>query len=229
MLRVPTVFRDLPIRATAVSTHNPGSSDIKVVTLFEAVEPGTKIVAASVGLFDAKSTLKAQWSAQDADLARAPTMAALTAAPGRYRLRVATVDASGRAGTADYDLTAGLIQAGPLKLSNLSIGTNTGGGFGLKLLFANDPAVIGYLEIYEVPKGGTVGVKFEIAASEDAPAMGTADAVVRPGGNDTVKNAFGGFPLDSLPAGDYVLRAIVSLDGKPAGTTARTFRKGGRT
>src|SRR6185436_2286330 len=52
MLRVPTVYRDLPIRALGLSARNPGNDEVRVVALFEAVDPATKLTAASVGLFD---------------------------------------------------------------------------------------------------------------------------------------------------------------------------------
>jgi hypothetical protein len=35
----------------------------------------------------------------------------------------------------------------------------------------------------------------------------------------------GGFNIGSLPAGDYLMRAVVSLDGKPVGKVVRTLRK----
>jgi hypothetical protein len=225
MLRVATTYRDLPVRATAMSAQNPGSGDVKVVAIFEPVDPSTKLVSASVALFDEKSTLKKQWSAQDADLARRPVMAALTTAPGKYRMRVATVDTAGRGGTVDYDLNAGLTPAEPLKLSTMSLGTTAGGSFAPKLVFSDDPAALGYLEIYGVPKGAVVAVKYELATTDDGAPIGTGDAVVRPGATEDARSAFGGFPLNTLEPGDYVMRAIVLLDGKPVGRTMRTLRK----
>jgi hypothetical protein len=61
MLRVGENFGDLPIRAAAYPSRNAADDLIKVVTMFEPVEPGVKLTAAMVGLFDARSRLVAQW------------------------------------------------------------------------------------------------------------------------------------------------------------------------
>jgi hypothetical protein len=37
--------------------------------------------------------------------------------------------------------------------------------------------------------------------------------------------AIGGFGIDNLPPGDYLMRATVSLNGKPVGRVTRTMRK----
>jgi hypothetical protein len=37
--------------------------------------------------------------------------------------------------------------------------------------------------------------------------------------------AFGGFSIATLAPGDYLMRAVVSLDGKPVGRVVRTLRK----
>jgi hypothetical protein len=42
---------------------------------------------------------------------------------------------------------------------------------------------------------------------------------------DDQRIAFGGFSIDSLAPGDYLMRAVVSLDGKPVGRVVRTLRK----
>ena len=40
-----------------------------------------------------------------------------------------------------------------------------------------------------------------------------------------MRRAFGGFNIASLAPGDYLMRAVVSLDGKPVGKVVRTLRK----
>ena len=106
MIRVPTVYREVPIRAAGFVSRQPGAKEMKVVALFEPEDPAAKLTAAIVGLFDDKGNLKAQWTAQPAELGRSPIVAALTAAPGQYRMRVAASDGAGKAGTTDYDLLA---------------------------------------------------------------------------------------------------------------------------
>jgi hypothetical protein len=42
---------------------------------------------------------------------------------------------------------------------------------------------------------------------------------------DDMRVAFGGFSIANLEPGDYLMRAVVSLDGKPVGKVVRTLRK----
>ena len=143
-------------------------------------------------------------------------------------MRVAAVDSNGRAGTADYTLAAELTPAATMRLSTLVVGAPKAGSFAPQLHFgAADAAAAGYLEIYGVPKGGTVTVMLELAPSEDAPALGSTPAQVVPGEAEDMRRAVGGFSIAALPAGDHVMRAVVSLDGKVVGRAVRTMRKAG--
>jgi len=226
MLRVSTSFADLPLRATAYTSRTTGSDDVTIAALFEGVDASATLSAASVGLFDDKGTLKKQWTAQNAELAKRPVLAALTAAPGSYRLRVAAVDASGRTGTADYELKAEVPRADPLKLSGLILGTQQqGGGFAPRLEFSAEPVAIAMVEIYGVPKGGAVTVELDVATTADGAALASAQTTVSPGRSEDMRVAYGGFSIAALAPGDYLLRAVVSLDGKPVGKVVRTLRK----
>ncbi|PYR74324.1 MAG: hypothetical protein DMF86_18625 [Acidobacteria bacterium] len=225
MLRVSAIHRDLPLRVAGYASRNPGDGTVKVLSVFEPIDPAIKLTAATAGLFDQKGTLVRQWTAQPADLAREPAIAALTAPPGVYRLRVAAVDASGRAGSADYTLTAEVVRADPLKLSALALGVAQNGSFSPRLQFGSDPQAIGYLEVYGVPKSGALSTTLELAESDTEPAMATATTTTASTTVEDVKIVFGGFAIEALPPGDYQVRAVVSLDGKPVGRVTRTLRK----
>ena len=226
MLRVAGERTDLPLRVTAYTSRTAGNDEVTIAALFEGVEANAALSAASIGLFDEKGTLKKQWSAQSGELSKRPVMAALTAPPGTYRLRVAAVDATGRAGTADYELNAEIPRADPLKLSALVLGTQQqGGGFAPRLEFTSEPVAIGMVEIYGVPKGGAVTVELDVAASANGAPLANAQTTVTPGRSEDMRIAFGGFSIATLEPGDYQMRAIVSLDGKPVGKVVRTLRK----
>jgi hypothetical protein len=226
MLRTQTAYADLPLRAAGHTSRLAASEEVTVLALFEALDPATVLKEASVGLFDEKNTLKKQWSARAADLTRRPVMAGLAASPGTYRVRVAAVDSAGRAGTADYELKVEVPRADPLKLSTLVLGTpQQGGGFVPRLDFSNEPVAIALVEIYGVPKGGDVTVELDVVSTAEGTALATAQTTVSPGKSDDMRTAFGGFSIGSLPAGDYLMRAVVSLDGKPVGKVVRTLRK----
>ena len=217
---------DLPLRATGYASLNPSGDDVVVVALFEGVESDAALAAASIGLFDEKNTLKRQWTAEAADLAKRPITAALTAPPGVYRMRVAAVDKTGRAGTTDYELKAEVPRADPLKLSALVLGTQQQGGrFAARLDFANEAIAIGMLEIYGVPKGGTVSVQLDVSNSAEGASLATAQTQVTAGRTEDMRIAFGGFSIAALEPGEYLMRAVVHLDGKPVGKVVRTLRK----
>jgi hypothetical protein len=226
MLRVATEYRELPLRATSYASRLPSGSDVRVVSLFEPVDSSNPLASVSVGLFDTKGTLKAQWTAQKDDLAKHPARADLQVPPGTYRVRVAAVDATGRAGTTDDEVKAELGRADPLTLSALVIGTQPqSGGFSPRLEFTSETVAIGLLEIYGVPKNGTITVTLDVATIPDGPALATADTTLGHGSADDARTAIGGFGIESLPPGDYLMRAVVSLDGRPVGKAVRTLRK----
>ena len=65
----------------------------------------------------------------------------------------------------------------------------------------------------------------ELAATADGPALANHSVPLTAGPRDDIRIAFSGFAIDSMPPGDLVMRAIVSLDGKPVGRALRTVRK----
>ena len=106
------------------------------------------------------------------------------------------------------------------------LGTQTSTGFVPRLDFKTESVAIGMLQIYGVPKGGTVKVDLDVARTPDGEALATADTTVAPSKMaDDQRVAYGGFSIHSLPPGDYLMRAVVSLDGKPVGKVVRTLRK----
>jgi len=145
---------------------------------------------------------------------------------GTYRMRVAAIDGSGRAGTVDTEVNANLESAGPVTLSAMMVGVAApDGGFAPRLLFAGDKGAFGYFEIYGIPKGATVAVRLEIAPSPDGAALVSDDAPLTPGPTDDTRIAYSGYAIDGMPPGDVVMRALISVDGKPAGRLVRTVRK----
>jgi len=85
---------------------------------------------------------------------------------------------------------------------------------------------IALLEIYGVPKGGTIGVSLDVLQNAEGSPIASADTTVsQPAGVEDMRVAFGGFSIATLEPGDYLMRAVVSLDGKPVGRVTRTLRK----
>jgi hypothetical protein len=193
----------------------------------EPMEAAASLKAAAVGLYDEKGKLVAQATADQESLARTPPMVALVTKPGTYRMRVAATDATGRAGAVDSTLDVKLTGDGPLKLSALVLGVAVDGRFAGRLQFYDEPTAVAYLEIYGVP-AGVLSAKLELADSERGPAAVTGAMRITGEASDDQHVALGGIPVGSLPPGDIIVRATVSLDGVPIGTVSRTLRKAER-
>jgi VWFA-related protein len=223
MLREATVYRDLPLRVAAFASRE-AADKLKLVAISELVDPSAKLTAAVVGVYDAKGKLTAQSTAPSESLATQPLMLAVIVPPGAYRVRVAATDASGRSGTADYDMTVDLTSAGALKLSSLLIGSDSG-GFKPLLQFRNEPSAMATFDLYGKPPA-QLPLKLELAATADGPALLQA----APSGSGTKDpdrfTVSGVFPIATLAPGDYVVRAIVGTpESGGEGRLTRTLRK----
>jgi VWFA-related protein len=224
MLREPKVFRELPMRAVGFVSKDP-TGNLKVIAMAEPIEPGTALRSAAAALFDGNGRLSAQSTADATALSATPVITGLVTRPGAYRLRVAATDESGRAGTADYDLEAELAPAGPLTLSSMMVGISRGGGFSPRLQFGSEPVALAYLEIYGPTGGAPISMALEIATSPNAPAKLSIPGAVADTRSADRHLATAAIPIGGLPPGDYVIRAIVSMQGQPSGRVVRTIRK----
>lgn len=224
LMKTATVFRDVPMRVAAFASRNPGDGKLRVVAIAESIN-GSKMAAASIGLYDTGGKLVAQWSATATELTAPSLVAAFVQNPGTYRVRVAVNDAAGRAGTADYELNATLTPAaGSLTVSHMMLGTG-GTSFTPKLQFTSEPTVVAYFELYGGKAGMPVTVAMELASSLNGPAIAQLQPQIAPSSEPDMFRVVAPVNIGALPAGDYIVRAIVGLDGQPAGRIVRTLRK----
>jgi VWFA-related protein len=224
MLGVATVFRDLPLRASAYTALEPGTKGLRVITITEPVDPNTTFSTLVAALFDQDGKAVSQWSATAEELKHAPVVGAMPAEPGVYRLRVAAIDTTGRAGTADYEFEAETVQTGALRLSSVILGLSREGRFLPRLRFTSEPVAIGYLEMEGAAAGTPLNAALELARTTNGPALLTLPLSIEPSGPNRYI-ARGALPLASLTPGDYIVRAIVGLQGHPPTRVVRTLRK----
>jgi hypothetical protein len=220
MIATDAKFTDLQLRALAYVSR--GQADkMTVMVLAEPVDPTVKIAAMRVGFFDQAN----KGGSLDApQIATYPITTALPLAPGQYRIRVAATDTSGKSGAVDVMVNAALSTAGPLKLGGLLLGAQTEKGMSPRLHFSTEEKVLAYLEMYGQITG-PMRVGFELAKSDTGPAIATVQAN---GGQTNEPDKFilnGEMPIANLEPGDYVLRAVVQMEGQPEGKVLRTFRK----
>jgi VWFA-related protein len=224
MVRDRKVYTDLPLRAAGYASANPGDAKVKIIALLEPMDRSVQLTSAVFGLFDPKGRLVAQWTANERELGGTPVMSAGLAAAGDYQLRAAAVDANGRRGAAEYPLAAQLTPAGTMQLSAMVLGTSRNASFQPRMQFDAEPTAMGFFEIYGRP-GGDLSVALELAPSEDGRALVRVPASVNVGQDPERRTVSGVVPIGSLEPGDYVVRGIVSVDGRPAGRVLRTLRK----
>ena len=153
-----------------------------------------------------------------------PVLSAMAVNPGAFRLRVAAVDTSGRAGAADTDVLAEVVEAGTLKLSSLVLGLKREGKFMPRLQFTNEPVAIALMDFFGGKQGAGIGAILEVLN------MGGETIVTNrlsiEGTQDPQRfTATGAIPLGALPPGDYIARITIGVDGGPYGRVIRPFRK----
>ncbi len=224
MLGTTVMFRDLPLRAAAFPALSAEGDNVRVVTLAEPVESGVQLESLAAILFDRDGKVASQWLATKEELKRTPVMAAMSTPAGLYRLRVAAIDTTGRSGTADFEVEVEVVRSGPLKLSSLVLGLLREGKFEPKLQFTTEPLAIAYVELEGAPSGAKVSAAVELAQTLNGPAILSVPLVVQSSGENRFA-AMGSVAVGALPPGDYIVRAIVGLEGNPPTRVVRTMRK----
>lgn len=214
-------YRDLPLRAAAF-TFRDDSGAMKVVIVAETLGTGT-MTSAAFALINERGGQGAEWTADAADLAASPVVAAAAVQPGRYRVRVAAADALGRSGAVDVPLTADLTALPPLLASALMPGRLAGGSFQPRLDFSGDTEITGLVELYNVPLlTAAPAVQLELATTPDGPALATAEMASAPTATPDRRIARGTVHVPPGTAGGtLILRARVLLDGRAVGVVVR--------
>jgi VWFA-related protein len=221
MLLSSAAFPDVPLRTAAYTSFGTGGK-VKVVALAEPGDATTLLGSVMAALVDGAGRVIAQWTAPDPT--EIPLSGAMLVDPGQYRLRMAATDKAGHGGAADFEFEAALTNAGTLKLSSLILGMSRGGVFVPKLQFANEPVALATLEFSGQLTGQRLTIGLEVARTiEGALLVSTPLAVERLG--DDHYSATGALPIGALQPGDYVVRAVVTVEGQPPARVMRTLRK----
>jgi len=104
------------------------------------------------------------------------------------------------------------------------IGLSRAGAFVPAMAFTNEPTAFGLLELYGVfvtpPR-----VVVEIAATANGPAIETMPGLVEPTSDRSRSIVTAVLPIETLAAGDYVVRVTITPEGAPSGRVVRVLRK----
>ena len=148
--------------------------------------------------------------------------AGASVAPGDYTLKLAVAEGD-KAGSVEHPIHAAIDEAGSVGISELMVGGPTGDADALRPTIGYTVSfgtVHGYLEAYASKMDGLT-VRYEIAPAADGAVLASVDAQAHIAGERAL---FGGIvPVVRLPAGRYVMRAMVSNRGEPLATRVRPF------
>ncbi len=227
LLRDAPLHRELPLRVTAYPSRDASGDGVRILAVAEPLDPAAKLTGASFGVFGSEGRLIARSTTAAGDLASRPLLAAIPVPAGGYRVRVSAVDALGRSGTADFELEARLVDAGPLKASGLALGVLRAGSFEPRMEFDRDASAVVYLELYgRAPRREAIGVTIEVGETLDGPPLGNIPARVSPSETDPDRHVVMALiPIGGLLPGEFLVRAVVTVDGTPVGQVLRTLRK----
>ena len=149
-----------------------------------------------------------------------------------YTLKVAVVDEEGKRGSVERTFQARINGFGQLHVTDLLIADNSVRGTdGLPPAVAADFAgdeIHQYVELFsDVPeqlKNATV--MMEVAQDEASRALDSTPARFQQvqAGGDRRRVAEAGVPIALLPPGEYVARAVISVNGRKVGQVVRPFR-----
>jgi VWFA-related protein len=152
---------------------------------------------------------------------------------GPHTLKIAVLDDKGKRGSVEHTFQPALTPIGELKAADLLLAGERGGEKTATPLIGSDVTsgvVSPYIELYSSSGDQlkSASVIFEIAPTEDGRAIDGAVGKVQPSSADSPDRRAieGSIPTRLLPPGDYVMRAVISQDGRRLGQIAKPFKVG---
>jgi hypothetical protein len=116
-------------------------------------------------------------------------------------------------------------RAGDVRLSALVLATNDAGSFMPRLEYRAEKGGIAHLEVYGVTTAMSVSATFELCASASGPVLATVAGRVATSSVEDARTVTGAFSVAAIPAGEYLMRAVVMVNGARVGVVTRTLRK----
>lgn len=230
-LRNPLIATDLPLRVATYAL--PGADpEVRLMVVAE-VDGAESREALPVGfsVTDARGRIVGAGFDRIETAAPGATLrylASLRVEPGPYTLKMAAVDDRGRRGSVEHGFTARTASAGQVRIGDLMLAEAPGPGAtpvpSVDTRMTTD-AVIGYLELASVapPQLDRVAVRFEVAERDDAEPIEQQEGRLQQVDSGR-RVAEARLPVEWLPPGEYVARAVVTVDDRPIGRVSRPFR-----
>ncbi len=239
LLRTPILDTSIPLTLTTYVFQDPGSLRVRLLVAMDvdrAVDPTGRLSVGMVVL-DEKGAVGASLFQPTVPASVSPLgvqryLATLLMDPGPYTLRVAVTDEAGRRGSIERSVRAYMRRLGPFRVTDLLLGDRgqDSGASGILPTVTGDTsaeALHAYFELFsDTPESFVrASVSIEVAATIEAPALKTVPAIMQaPDTDDHSRAAAAAIPIAQLPAGNYVARAVISVDGRKVGEIIRAFR-----
>ena len=224
LLRNPRIATELPVRATAYTFRDSVDGKMRVILTADADGGGSQQMTFGYVLIDDTGVIASSGS----DPAVEGRFTQVVSVPrGRYSLKIAAIDSTGRQGSVERVVDARLIGSEGIGLSDLTI-TDSEPGQALRPVVASTEGETAgaVLEIYGPPgwKPQGVSVRIDVKPVDGSSAVFTAPASVSAIGASTLR-ARAELKLRDLPAGAYVATAHVTMPGGVVKRVERGFLK----
>ena len=222
LLRNPRIATELPVRATAYTFRDSVDGKMRVILGADADGGASQQMTFGYVLIDDTGVIASSGS----DPAVEGRFTQVVSVPrGRYSLKIAAIDSTGRQGSVERVVDARLIGSEGIGLSDLTI-TDSEPGQALRPVVANTAgdSAGAVLEIYGPPgwKPEGVSVLVDVKAVDGSSAVFSAPATVSAVGASTLR-ARAELKLRDLPAGAYVATAHVTMPGGAVRRVERGF------
>ena len=237
-LRAPFPIADLTLRLANYAHHDADTSKVRVLLAaeIERADEGSSELGIGFTLIDAEGRVAAHIIERST---LAPVggetgrvlkyVRSFLVDPGTYTLRVAAIDGRGRLGSVEREVHAWEMSGEPLSVGDLVV-DNEPGQPGEPIEPSVDVRLdtgrlAAYLELYAADPRSfqSTQVAIEVAEQESGPALTAIAATLQEMTDSRHQAASAVLPVDQLPAGPYVARAIVSLSGAVVGKLVRPF------
>jgi VWFA-related protein len=228
VLAQPLLADEIALKVTTRSFKDPASEKLKLVVAVDIGRPAEVSPVRALGFLVADDRGEVQaFSLDTSPSAATPYVGAALVSPGVYTLKLAAIDEQGRRGSVEHRFDARLRVGGPFRFGDLMLAD---GEVGSALRPKIEPrvsrqVVTGYSEIYasDPARFEAATVAFEVAKDANAPPLASREAVVGETAEPGRRLIQGSVPVTQLEPGNYVLRAIVSVAGKPVARFSTPF------
>ena len=238
-LRTPFAVTQLPLRVATYAFQAPDDpTKVNVVVVTETdggnrqgqnVSLGFTLANENGGLATSELFHPALDVVERPDGPLRRHMVSVIVEPGRYRLKMAVIDADGRSGSVEHQVQAWQLADVPFATSDLVLADakmqpDSGLRPPVEARLSSGQLRL-YTELYaDASDFGDVQVLLEVAEDEFESPRWSAAAVTAPGNQPNIRIVSGVLPVDALPPGRYVARAVVLRGDERLARPTRPFQ-----